>query len=902
MKLPTIPHPAPAGRQVMHDLYERHDWAATPLGPRADWPAPLATAVQIMLDARFPMYIAAGPEQVLLYNDAYVDFMGERHPAGFARPGREVWPDAWPVVEERIAVALAGQSCRFEDQPMRLDVNGVTALHYFTSSYSPLRDGERVIGVCCIFSETTASVLAERRHAFHLELGNALRALTDAVQIMDAASRLTGRYLGAGRAGYGEIDAGGQVISVDRDWTDGRAASLAGIVRLLDSFGPAIAASLHGGRTVRLDDVEADPRTAAHASAYAELGARSMVIVPLIEEGRLAAIFFLHDAAPRRWTGEEAALAEDVAHQTREAVRRSRVEETLRDETRILEALNQTGAALGATLELGTLLQLITDAATSLSGAAYGAFFDTEADGGGLALRTLSGAAREQFEGFDHPGTTAVFRPTIHERRIVRSPDITIDPRYGRSARWQGVPEGHLPVRSYLAVPVVSRSGELLGALFFAHPQPGVFTERTERIVAGVAAQAAVAIDNARLYEMAQQSASERDALLQSERAARMEAERLSSMKDEFLAMLAHELRNPLAPISSSASLLSLQFAGEPRVRQASSIIGRQVRHMSRLVDDLLDVSRVTRGLIELRLATLDLRDIVTSALDQTRPLIEERRHSVLLDLPEAPAWVLGDQTRLIQAVANIVNNAAKYTPEGGHIDVILEAGVGELVLCVRDNGSGMPPELVPSVFELFTQGARTLARSQGGLGLGLALVKKLIELHGGAVHAHSAGVGQGSTFSITLPRAAEAPAPGQASPAPEPVRADKGVRVMVVDDNADAADSLATLLRTHGYATEVEYRGLAALEHAARDCPDVMLIDIGLPDLDGYRLAQRLRADPATSGAVLIAATGYGQARDREQALAAGFAHHLVKPIDMMALMRVLETVRGKAKAGPRQ
>jgi signal transduction histidine kinase len=878
----------------MHDLFERHDWAATPLGPRADWPAPLLTAVQIILDARFPMYIAAGPELVLLYNDAYVDFMGDRHPAGFAHPGREVWPDAWPLVEQRIAFALAGQSCRFEDQPMRLAVNGVTALRYFTSSYSPLRDGGRVIGACCIFSETTASVLAERRHAFHLELGNALRALTDAVQILGAASSLTGRYLGVGRVGYGEVDAAG-LMTVDRDWTDGQTPSLAGEARPLDIFGQAIGESLRAGRTLRLDDVTADPRTAAQAEAYAGIGAHAMIIVPLIEDGRLAAIFFLHESKPRRWSGEEAALAEDVAHQTREAVRRSRVEETLRDETRILEALNQTGAALGATLELGTLLQLITDAATSLSGAAYGAFFDTQADGRSLALRTLSGAAREQFEGFGHPGTTAVFRPTIHERRIVRSPDITSDPRYGRSGRWQGVPEGHLPVRSYLAVPVVSRSGELLGALFFAHPQAGVFTERTERIVAGVAAQAAVAIDNARLYEMAQQSASERDALLQSERAARMEAERLSSMKDEFLAMLAHELRNPLAPISSSASLLSLQFAGEPRVRQASSIIGRQVRHMSRLVDDLLDVSRVTRGLIELRCTTLDLRDIVTSALDQTRPLIEERRHSVLLDLPEAPAWALGDQTRLVQAVANIVNNAAKYTPEGGHIDVILEAGAHELVLTVRDNGSGMPPELVPSVFELFTQGARTLARSQGGLGLGLALVKKLIDLHGGVVNAHSAGVGQGSTFSITLPRAAEAPAPGQASPAPEPVRADKGVRVMVVDDNADAADSLATLLRTHGYATEVEYRGLAALEHAARDCPDVMLIDIGLPDLDGYRLAQRLRADPATSGAVLIAATGYGQARDREQALAAGFAHHLVKPIDMMALMRVLETVKKK-------
>jgi CheY-like chemotaxis protein len=272
-----------------------------------------------------------------------------------------------------------------------------------------------------------------------------------------------------------------------------------------------------------------------------------------------------------------------------------------------------------------------------------------------------------------------------------------------------------------------------------------------------------------------------------------------------------------------------------------------------------------------------------------------------VLDLPDAPAWVDGDQTRLVQTVANIVNNAAKYTPEGGRIEVSLDAGPRALTLHVRDNGSGMPPELVPSVFELFTQGARTLARSQGGLGLGLALVKKLVELHGGEVHAHSAGIGQGSTFSVTLPRAAAAPAAGQTVPAGPEARADKGLRLMVVDDNADAADSLATLLRSHGYATQVEYRGQAALEHAGRERPDVMLIDIGLPDLDGYRLAQRLRDDPRTRETVLIAATGYGQASDREQALAAGFAHHLVKPIDMMALMRVLETVRGGAKGDPR-
>jgi signal transduction histidine kinase/ActR/RegA family two-component response regulator len=886
--------------QAMHALFEQYDWASSPLGPRETWPAALQSAVQLVLDARFPMYIAAGPELLLLYNDAYLECWGDSHPAGFARPLREAWPDAWPQLETSLDTALAGNACRFENQPLTLTVNGVTDCRYFTSSYSPLRDGGRIIGVCCIFTETTSVVLAERRHAFRHELGNALRGLADAVQILEAASRLTGRHLAVGRAGYGEIDAAGVTVSVDRDWTDGSVASLTGESRPLDSFGPAIIEHLRTGSTLCLDDIGADPRSAAYAPGYASIGAHAMVIVPLIEDARLTAIFYLHEPRPRRWTAEEVALAEDVAHQTREALRRARAEETLRDETRMLEALNRSGIALGATLELDTLLQQITDAATGLSGAAYGAFFqkadDANGNPGALALCALSGAAREQFAGLGHPANTAVFRPTLHEQgaSVVRSDDITLDPRFGLSATHRGFPEGHLALRSYLAVPVVSRSGQLLGALFFGHPAPGIFTERAERLVAGIAAQAAAAIDNANLYEMAQQSARERDALLQSERAARMEAERLSSMKDEFLAMLAHELRNPLAPISSSASLLSLQFAGEPRVRQASTIIGRQVRHMSRLVDDLLDVSRVTRGLVELRTATVDLRDIVTSALDQTRPLIDERRHAVRLDLPDTPAWVEGDQTRLIQTVANIVNNAAKYTQEGGLIEVSLDTGPRALVLRVRDNGSGMPPELLPSVFELFTQGARTLARSQGGLGLGLALVRKLVELHGGEVHAHSAGVGQGSTFSVILP-----PADGPAANMPRadmraqaPPAAGRGLRLMVVDDNVDAADSLASLLRTHGYVTAVEYGGRAALQRAERAPPDAMLIDIGLPDMDGYQLVRHLKNSRHTADMALIAVTGYGQPRDRERALEAGFAHHLVKPLDIAALLKILASL----------
>ena len=872
-----------------------------PLGPRQSWPAPLRAIMDLMLGARFPMFVAWGPELRVVYNDACAALLGDRHPRAYGLPLAEVCTDDWAALMPVVASVLAGKSFLLENAQFSDGESSRGRRLYVTLSFSPVHDGERTAGVYCVLTDTTATVLAAQQQSFQLKLSAVLRELADPVEIMEAASGLMGRHFAVARVGYGEIDPGDQYVSVERDWTDGSIASLAGETRPLDSFGPAIIEQLREGRLLRLDDIAADPRAAPYAAGYASIGARAMIIVPIIEGGRLAAIFYLHEPQPRNWSERETVLAEDVARHTREALRRARVEETLRDETRILEVLNRTGQALASTLDLNTLLQAITDAATQLSGARFGAFFYREVGEGGelMQLYTLSGAGRESFAQLGEPRLTGLFNPTFRDQAAIRSADITLDPRYGQDGPHHGLPAGHLPLRSYLAVPVLSRSGAVLGGLVFGHPEPGVFTERTERIVAGIAAQAAVAMDNARLYEVAQKSALERDALLQSERTARVEAERLSRMKDEFLAMLAHELRNPLAPISSSASLLSIQFAEEPRIRQTSAIISRQVRHMSRLIDDLLDVSRVTRGLVTLQLAEVDFRDVVRSALDQTRPLIEEKRHRIEVALPPMPVRVRGDQTRLIQSVANILNNAAKYTPQGGAIAAELENDGQCLRLRVRDNGSGMPPDLLPSVFELFTQGARTLARSQGGLGLGLALVKKLVELHGGSVAAHSDGVGRGSVFTIALPvlageaGGAAVAAPGgvagglHGEPAPR-----KRLRLVVVDDNEDAADSLATLLKAQGHGVSVEYTAMAALRRATREQPDAMLVDIGLPDMDGYQLAGLLRNQRETRTTVLIAATGYGQARDRERAREAGFAHHLVKPIDMAALVKILQTV----------
>jgi signal transduction histidine kinase/CheY-like chemotaxis protein len=360
--------------------------------------------------------------------------------------------------------------------------------------------------------------------------------------------------------------------------------------------------------------------------------------------------------------------------------------------------------------------------------------------------------------------------------------------------------------------------------------------------------------------------------------------------KDQFLAMLAHELRNPLAPIMTAAQLLKLGRLDARSVAGASEIIVRQAAHMTDLVNDLLDVSRVTRGLVTLDKETLDLNVIVAAAVEQVRPLIDMRRHALTLQLSGRPAHVTGDRTRLVQVISNILNNAAKYTAPGGHIVLAVTVAGDRVTVAVRDDGVGIAPEVLPYIFDLFTQAERTPDRSQGGLGIGLALVKSLVALHGGTVHAHSDGLGRGSEFSICLPCAAQArPAAAGASGAADGVQDNGNLRVLVVDDNTDAAQMLAALLEVQGHAVSVEYDARGALARARDEHPDVLLLDIGLPDMDGYELARRLRAQPENAGATLVALTGYGQGQDRAEARQAGFDHYLVKPADLNEVNEVL-------------
>jgi CheY-like chemotaxis protein/two-component sensor histidine kinase len=353
--------------------------------------------------------------------------------------------------------------------------------------------------------------------------------------------------------------------------------------------------------------------------------------------------------------------------------------------------------------------------------------------------------------------------------------------------------------------------------------------------------------------------------------------------------MLAHELRNPLAPISAAAELMGMARLDPARLKSTSAIISRQVRHMTSLVDDLLDVSRVTRGLVEIGKDRVALADVIASAVEQARPLIEAREQVLTVREGAAAAAVCGDHKRLVQIVANLLNNAAKYTPHRGAIELATLPDTGRVSVTVRDNGIGIVPDVQERVFELFAQAERSSDRSQGGLGLGLALVKNLVQLHGGEVACTSPGLGQGSTFTVTLPLLPEPASADSGQDGSEAPAAEKKLKILVVDDNIDAADMLAMLLQALGHEVVVEYGSQRALARAPVERPDVCLLDIGLPDMNGNELARRLKTEGATRHINLFAVTGYGQKYDRSTALDAGFDQYFVKPVDIDRLNDLL-------------
>ncbi len=391
----------------------------------------------------------------------------------------------------------------------------------------------------------------------------------------------------------------------------------------------------------------------------------------------------------------------------------------------------------------------------------------------------------------------------------------------------------------------------------------------TRSLMEDLANRAAIALDNALLYQQLQNA---------------------DHQKNEFLAMLGHELRNPLAPIRNAVEVLSIVRSDPNRLNWVQGIIERQVKHLTRLVDDLLDVSRITRGKIELQLAALDVSTVVSAAVETSLPLIDSRKHRLTVSVPPEPLMIRADPSRIAQVMGNLLNNAAKYTPEGGQINLAVSQEGDEVVFRVADNGVGLPEDMRSKIFDLFAQGQRPPNSLHEGLGVGLTLVRRLVELHAGSVDAYSSGMNQGSEFVVRLPVWREAPVESSDGAPAEPAQAPhNGLRVLVVDDNKDAAESTGLLLGLSGFEVQLAYDGAAALNTASGFCPDAVLLDIGLPVMDGYEVARRLRAQSWGKQMALIAASGYGQEEDQQRSKEAGFDTHLTKPLDPSHLTEIL-------------
>lgn len=571
----------------------------------------------------------------------------------------------------------------------------------------------------------------------------------------------------------------------------------------------------------------------------------------------------------------------------------AQVEHELADERRVAQAVHRAGMALNGDLELERIVQTLTDEATAICRADFGSFFYNVIGerGEALMLYTLSGAPKEAFSRFPHPRATPIFAPTFKGEGVVRSDDIRKDPRYGN---WGSQPAGHLPVVSYLAVSVVSRTGEVIGGLFFGHKEVGVFTARDEEAITIMASQAAIAIDNARLFQKVK-------ALEEREKAAREQAEEASRLKDEFLAVVSHELRTPLSAMVGWLRMLDAGLVDDDRRAKALSTISRNANSLHQLVDDLLDVSRAISGKLRIDVQPLDLGDVVRSAIDATRPAADAKQVVLLTEIEPAATQLAGDAGRLQQVVWNLVHNAVKFTARGGTVAVVVRRRESNVEIVVRDDGRGISAAHLPYVFDRFRQGQTGTTREHGGLGLGLAIVKSLVELHGGTVTAESGGEGMGTTFTVRLPtaesRIPQVPAVSESSPSgggrsrihvPDNVR---GLRVLVVDDDRDATELLAELLGGYGLTPIVASSAQQAIEALERERPDALVSDIGMPGEDGYSLIGRIRklADPALAGIPAMAVTAFARNEERARALWSGFDHHLPKPVDPNELFAVL-------------
>ena len=599
-------------------------------------------------------------------------------------------------------------------------------------------------------------------------------------------------------------------------------------------------------------------------------------------------------------------IARDITEQRQARRALNEVLETTREQAEALRTLNEIGKTISAELNLHNTVQAVTDAATELTGARFGSFFYNvlNEEGASYMLYTLAGVSREAFANSPPPRATDLFGPTFRGDGVVRIDDVKRDPRYGKNSPYYGMPEGHLPVTSYLAVPVVSRSGEVLGGLFFGHPEPAVFTERDEIIVSGLASQAAVAMDNARLYEAAKKARAQAEhAAAENERLYK-QAEESSRLKEEFLATISHELRTPLSAILGWVRMLRLGQLSPENSAKALDTIERNARAQAQLVDDLLDVSRIITGKMRMDVRPADPNSFIDAAVDAVRPAADAKGVRLQKVVDTGAISIPGDPVRLQQVVWNLLSNAIKFTPRGGRVQIRSERVNSHLEIVVSDTGQGISRLFLPHVFDRFRQADQKTSRQHGGMGLGLAIVRHLVEMHGGTVHADSEGEGKGATFTVMLPitpvyqvdSSGGRVHPGARDlmpPDDAPDRLD-GLRILAVDDEADTRELLRQGLEYCGAGVKVVSSAAEAIEALRSSVPDILISDIGMPGIDGYDLIKQVRALPPDRGGKVpaIALTAYTRIEDRLQALRAGYDMHVPKPVELTELCAVAASV----------
>lgn len=576
----------------------------------------------------------------------------------------------------------------------------------------------------------------------------------------------------------------------------------------------------------------------------------------------------------------------------RDITERRQVERKLREQAEIIKTINQTVRQLSAGLDVQHIIQTVTNASTEFTGAQLGAFFynihDEVRDAN--QLYTFSGLYREVFSGKPLPRNRDLFNPASGGVESRRMDDVNKDPLYGRSSPFYGLSSFQLPVTSYMVVPVISSSGEALGGLFFAHSQPGIFTERHQRIVEGVAAQAAIALDNAKLYELSQQE--------------RAKAEEANRLKDEFLATVSHELRTPLNAIIGWSHMLNRGSLNSATMAHALETIERNARSQAQLIEDILDVSRVITGKLRLKEEAVDVVSIISAAIDSVQLAADAKAIRITVILDPSVRHISGDSNRLQQVIWNLLSNAIKFTGSGGSVEVRLERALGNAQIVVKDTGEGINKDFLPHIFERFRQADGTITRRNGGLGLGLAIVRHLVELHGGTVQAQSEGEGKGATFTIQLPTdiygsrlrnfTDRMSSYSQFQMQPETndsFTSLSGIKIVVVDDDPDTLEMLTTVLTGTGAKVWSATSAAEALATLQVHRPDVLVSDLAMPHEDGFSLIGKIRAAESEGDKQIpaVALTAYVRVEDRARALSAGFNMFVPKPVEPNELITAI-------------